>query len=85
LLLGGALTAAWFARHRAPAQRQVVLTSVPSGATVRHGAVVLGQTPWAGDLPRDVPVELEFSAPGLKSVRRVLPPGALSLEVKLPR
>jgi len=67
-------------------QRQVVVTSTPSGATVKQGTVVLGQTPWAGDLPLEQAVELEVSAPGFAPQRRSLAPGELApVDVQLKR
>lgn len=68
-----------------PARRQVLITSTPPGATVRNGSLVLGETPWAGDLPRDVAIELELSAPGRRTVKHLLPPGEERVvDVKLP-
>jgi hypothetical protein len=67
-------------------QRQVLVTSTPSGATVKFGQTVLGTTPWAGDLPSEQAVELEVSAPGFHSAKRTLPPGETkSLDVTLKR
>lgn len=66
--------------------RQVVVTSTPSGATVKYGANVLGTTPWAGDLPALTDVELEVSAPGFQAMKKVLPAGQTTpIEVSLKR
>lgn len=59
---------------RPSSQRQVLVTSTPQGATVRYGETVLGQTPWAGDLPLTL-VELEVSASGYRPLKRQLTPG----------
>lgn len=55
--------------------RQVMVTSTPTGATVKYGSKVLGTTPWAGDLPALHDVELEVSAPGYHPARKTLPAG----------
>ena len=73
-------------QHRGGGQRQVLVTSTPSGATVKYGTLVLGKTPWAGDLPSQAAVELEVSAPGFQTVRQTLPPGsAAPIDVTLKR
>ena len=76
LVLGGFGGRAWlYRRTENVGVRQVMVTSTPSGATVRYGGKVLGTTPWAGDLPALNEVELEISAPGFQPVRKMLPVG----------
>jgi hypothetical protein len=82
----GAGSVAWRTVSRGGAQRQVLVTSTPSGATVKYGDRVLGTTPWAGDLPSGHEVELEVSAPGFQPVKRTLAAESLApLNVTLKR
>jgi serine/threonine-protein kinase len=77
VLVGGV---AWRQRGaiQQSAQRQVLVTSTPPGATVKYGTQVLGTTPWAGDLPASHEVVLEVSAPGFQTSRQTLAPGEVA-------
>jgi serine/threonine-protein kinase len=85
VLFGGYVTRSkWLPRMRPTSVRAVVVTSSPSGAVVKQGSIVLGQTPWAGDVSANE-VELSVDAPGYDAQRRTLPSGESSLHVVLKR
>lgn len=77
----------WWRQHRGGStQRQVLVTSTPSGATVKFGTQVLGVTPWAGDLPSGQDVVLDVSAPGFQTSKQTLAVGsATTVSVTLKR
>lgn len=69
-----------------PEPARVVVTSTPSGATVRIDGAVMGTTPWGGDHRGAAPFVLEVSAPGYLTFRQTLPPGeATSVSATLQR
>lgn len=61
-----------------PEPARVIVTSTPSGATVRIDGAEMGRTPWAGDHRGATPFELEVSAPGYAPYKQTLPPGEAS-------
>ncbi|MGV3620954.1 MAG: serine/threonine-protein kinase [Archangium sp.] len=83
-LVGGAVYV-YSQREPEVPKRQVVVTSSPSGATVKLGNRVLGSTPWAGDLRADSLVELTLELNGFKPKLVVLPPEQVSVDVTLKR
>lgn len=62
----------------------VIVTSTPNGATLRRNGVVLGSTPWAGDLPSDQ-VELTLDAPGFQTSKLVVLPAQSQVDAPLKR
>jgi len=69
-----------------PEPARVVVTSKPSGATVHVNGVLVGTTPWGGDIRAVAPFVVEVSAPGYVPFRQTLPPGeAASVSATLQR
>ena len=68
-----------------PPVRQVLITSSPNGATVRHSGRTLGTTPWAGDLPADLELELTLDAPGYQTKKLRLSPTDVQANATLQR
>lgn len=69
---------------RAPARHEMTLNSVPLGAEVLVGDVLLGKTPMHyGSAPTDDPVEFVFRLPGFEPERiRALPAHGLSITAR---
>lgn len=69
-----------------PEPARVVVTSTPSGATVRIDGAEMGTTPWGGDHRGAAPFVLEVTAPGYLPFHQTLPPGeATSVSATLQR
>jgi hypothetical protein len=69
-----------------PEPARVVVTSKPSGATVHVNGVLVGTTPWGGDIRAVAPFVVEVSAPGYVPFKQTLPPGvAASVSATLQR
>ncbi|MFO0599596.1 MAG: serine/threonine-protein kinase [Myxococcaceae bacterium] len=65
-------------------QRQVIVNSTPAGAKVKLGNVVVGVTPWAGDLPSSS-VEVTVELAGYKTAKVVVAADQASVTVTLKR
>ncbi|MCC6337943.1 MAG: serine/threonine protein kinase [Myxococcales bacterium] len=69
-----------------PPPARIVVTSTPSGATVRLDGQDVGKTPWGGDWASRAPIEVEVHAPGYAPWKTTLPPGEdATLDVPLKR
>jgi hypothetical protein len=63
-----------------------MVVSTPEAATVWVNGVMVGTTPWGGDITGDAPGVVEVEAPGYARWRADIPPGkATNLDARLTR